>query len=91
MEGRIIPQKSPPVGGGESTPTLISFTIAGTSYQAEEGMTWGEWVASSYNTGGLYLDSLGYVVRSSSSHVLNGNNYVHKNTAIIAGFSYTFE
>ena len=39
------------------TPTepvnLISFTIAGTSYQAEEGMTWGEWVASSYNTGGF--------------------------------------
>lgn len=30
--------------------SLISFTIAGTSYQAEEGMTWGEWVASDYNT-----------------------------------------
>ena len=29
---------------------LITFTIDGTSYQAEEGMTWGEWVDSKYNT-----------------------------------------
>lgn len=35
--------------------TLISFTIAGTSYQAEEGMTWEEWVESEYNTDGLTL------------------------------------
>lgn len=28
----------------------ISFTIGGTSYQAEEGMTWEDWVNSSYNT-----------------------------------------
>lgn len=33
-----------------STPTLISFTIAGTSYQAEKGMTWEEWVNSEYNS-----------------------------------------
>lgn len=35
----------------QSASNLISFTIDGTSYQAEEGMTWGEWVASDYNTG----------------------------------------
>ena len=28
---------------------LITFTIAGVEYQAEEGMTWGEWVESEYN------------------------------------------
>lgn len=33
--------------GGKSV-SLISFTIAGTSYQAEEGMTWGDWIKSSY-------------------------------------------
>lgn len=38
-----------------STPTLISFTIAGNAYQAEEGMTWAQWVESSYNTGGFYI------------------------------------
>lgn len=32
---------------------LISFTVAGTSYQAIEGMTWAEWCDSSYNTGGF--------------------------------------
>lgn len=39
------------VGGGieGTTPALISFTIAGTSYQAEEGMTWEQWVDSEYN------------------------------------------
>ena len=33
---------------------LISFTIDGTSYQAEEGKTWAEWVESAYNNGGFY-------------------------------------
>ena len=28
---------------------LINFTIGGISYQAEEGMTWAEWVMSPYN------------------------------------------
>ena len=35
--------------------TIINFTIDGTSYQAEEGMTWAEWVDSASNTIGLYL------------------------------------
>ena len=43
--------------GGEYVAPVqkISFTIAGTSYQAEQGMTWGEWVASSYNTAGYQI------------------------------------
>ena len=32
---------------------LISFTIDGATYQAEAGMTWGEWVESDYNTLGF--------------------------------------
>lgn len=28
---------------------MINFTIDSTSYQAEEGMTWGEWVDSEYS------------------------------------------
>lgn len=31
---------------------LITFTIDGTEYEAESDMTWGEWVASEYNTDG---------------------------------------
>lgn len=36
----------------QSTNNLITFTIDGTSYQAEDGMTWYEWCVSEYNTGG---------------------------------------
>ena len=35
--------------------TTINFTIDGTAYQAEEGMTWAEWIDSASNTIGLYL------------------------------------
>lgn len=35
---------------------LISFTIDGTSYQAEEGTTWQEWYTSDYNTSPVYQE-----------------------------------
>lgn len=45
---------------------LISFSIDGVNYFAEEGMTWEEWVNSEYNTdnyyinnGGIHKDSMG--------------------------------
>ena len=34
---------------------LISFTVGGVSYQAEEGMTWKQWCNSKYNTKGAYI------------------------------------
>ena len=38
--------------------SLISFTIDGTTYYAEAGMTWGEWVAdTSLNTDGYFIDT----------------------------------
>lgn len=44
--------------GGSGSANLISFTIDGTSYQAEEGMTWEEWVESSYDIENKwYIDS----------------------------------
>lgn len=69
---------------------LITFTIDGTSYQAEEGMTWGEWVASDYNTGGYsigYADGIyGFVVNDGAGTVVN----VEGQTAIITnGTAYT--
>ena len=35
-------------GGGSN---LITFTVDGTEYQAEEGMTWGDFYNSDYNDG----------------------------------------
>jgi hypothetical protein len=58
---------------------LISFTIDGTSYEAEKGMTWSKWVGSDYNTGDAFMGYHGYIVKSSDFHYhvsLNGTNPV---------------
>ena len=41
--------------------SLINFYINNTSYSAEEGMTWREFISSSYNTGNFVYDDGGYV------------------------------
>jgi hypothetical protein len=66
------------INGGVS---LITFTIAGTEYQAEEGMTWEQWVNSEYNTsnyqntGGLVVDAtmLKCVYNATSSGIILNN------------------
>ena len=78
----------------EKTATLISFNIASMSYQAEEGMTWGEWVNSDYNTNG-WTDDGEYVYNSfgagvtfvSTNSTLSGR--VTPTDEIIDGFSYS--
>ena len=41
---------------------LITFTIDGTTYCAESGMTWGEWCESEYNTNArIGVKSTGYI------------------------------
>ena len=68
--------------------TIINFTIHDnwsqmtSSYQAEEGMTWGEWVTSSYNTVGYtvqHYDDLGDIIRYGYSVVaiLTEDGYVY--------------
>lgn len=44
---------------GDEDVELLEFTIDGTEYQAEEGMTWSEWVGSEYNVinASIYLQS----------------------------------
>lgn len=39
---------------GSDSLALISFTISGTSYQAEDGMTWEQWANSDYNINKKY-------------------------------------
>lgn len=69
-------------------PVMISFTIDGASYQAEEGMTWAEWVASSYNTGDFIIsndsptDVNYYLIKTSSDGFLQATD------AIISGEAY---
>lgn len=81
-----------------SSVTLISFTIDGTAYQAEEGMTWLDWVNSSYNIGSRFNCSAtyspvedgtndgyyGYYVSTTSTQ----RGAVSGDTAVIAGQAY---
>ena len=66
---------------------MISFTLNGTSYQAESGMTWFEWVNSEYNTAGCtnsgpnvihngWLVSLSSVARGSANYVKITDNII---------------
>ena len=75
------------VGGVE----LISFTIDGTSYQAESGMTWGEWCESSYNTDGYYTVGSGtdLICNSSGRTVIGSNGAVRPYTEIISNANYS--
>lgn len=76
---------------------LILFTVSKKSkytYQAEEGMTWGEWIESAYNVDGYYVSS--NIVRIDGmyrvvSYDENGNmNYsgITPTTTIIGGYTY---
>ena len=68
---------------------LISFTIDGTSYQAEEGMTWGDWVNSEYDNDEFRVDI--NAIKKGSSFVSNGgSNIVYTNNQITANAAYVF-
>lgn len=58
----------------EEDVNLISFTIAGTNYQAEEGMTWGAWCESSYNTDGYYATAGETILTKNGELVGNASN-----------------
>lgn len=50
------------------TPNIITFTIAGTEYQAVEDMTWEEWCASDYNT-------INFIANENGVGQSDGNHY----------------
>lgn len=77
----------------EAIPLLISFTVKGSgTYQADEGMTWAEWVDSSYNTDGFTVDSEGWVYTGDDFAVVGSENaYVDAANVIIAGETYDAE
>jgi hypothetical protein len=56
--------------GEESGGNLITFTIDGTEYQAEEGMTWVEWCNSDYNVNNYEYDEWGIYWNNGGSSTL---------------------
>ena len=86
--------KTVTIGAASAT---ITFTIRDTSYQAYQGMTWGEWAESAYNTGGYvigeYDESIGaYVIQPSYDSSLAVSGTTHEwaahTEAIVAGKAY---
>ena len=60
------------VNGVEKRAKIISFTINSTTYQAEEGMTWRQWIESKYNTIGT--------ITIGESRISNGGDILGYNT-----------
>lgn len=71
---------------GSDEVILITFTINGVEYQAEEDMTWAEWVTSEYNTINAlvynnYIIALGAPILgvSPTDIIINNTNYIVQN------------
>ena len=69
----------------------INFSIEDFQFQAEEGMTWKEWVNSEYNSGGACVynegsDTIRFV--EYSLDVLSSNIPVKGSDSIISGYFY---
>ena len=73
------------------TPATITFTIDGTTYQAEEGMTWSEWCESSYNTNQKYTNLAGGISSSGGAFVHYNGTKVSTADTIISNASYTLK
>ena len=83
--------------GGESNANLISFSINGNTYNAEEGMTWNKWMGSNYNTSNaeisgsnLRIPTTDIVNYSDGGYIYNepGITYVKVTDTIVANYSY---
>ena len=46
---------------------IIKFKIGETEYEAEDGMTWAEWIETDYNTKGFYVDNYNEVQQCMNS------------------------
>ncbi len=76
--------------------TLITFTIEGVTYQAEEGMTWEKWVDSAYDNDEYYHQGAAYdsspIIKYSVLGAVrdeNNENVMHTDP-IIADGHYTY-
>lgn len=70
---------------GGNTSTIITFYIGPSEFQAEEGMTWREWIKSEYNTDG-YLIGTNSITdsRYNTVHNPSGSATVNLDDIIVA-------
>ena len=85
----VVDQTKRLVNGGEIESSFIQFTINGTSYRAEKGMTWGEWCDSDYNTGMYSVMASGSIMNPSLKAVCtSAGDKVVSTTVIVSGHAY---
>jgi hypothetical protein len=73
-------------GTGEGA-TTFQFYIDDIAYEAEEGMTWADWVNSNYNTGGYKLVGSDVTDRD-SINLIDANGHTIKASSLITEASY---
>ncbi len=85
-----LPKLDTPVISLETETQLITFIIEGDTFQAEEGMTWGEWVDSEYNIDGYAIDSSDNSIFLDEYWVASDEqwDWVYASDVIIAGHVY---
>jgi hypothetical protein len=85
-------------GEAEDIPLTITFSIEGTSYTADRGMTWAEWIESDYNTAGISTYTTDkqsssvvatYVVNSDAIILVQGTANQYATHTIVANANYT--
>lgn len=69
---------------------LISFTVAGTQYQAEEWMTWSEWISSEYCTDSAF-SAVDDGITLDGAYILDAGSRVLPSSVISDGKDYTVE
>jgi hypothetical protein len=84
------------ISAQQAAPAIINFTIGGDPYQAEEGMTWAQWVESAYNNGGFYSayesvywgEDLWFILCNSGKTPSDDDYYVNEEDVIQANTDY---
>ena len=76
-------------------PIMISFTIEDKIYQAEDGMTWGQWINSKYNDGSVTSPNLqsewAVVMQNNIVITKGGVLYQYTKDIIENGYNYIYE
>ena len=69
------PNNNPIIPDTPAEPTLITFSIAGVTYRAEENMTWENWISSEYNVDGYRIYG-GYCIKRKQVGTMHDPNVV---------------
>ena len=68
---------------------LVNFKIDGVTYTGVDGMTLEEWVNSSYNKDGIYINNSGWVCTEDYRYVADSTDIIREGAMFSSGASYS--